>query len=499
MELGLQFEDIMCYETTAEITAAHEESLETMIPEYCPDVTRIVDVVGRLSIREKLLNDGKCTVSGHVKVVILYTSEETAGLRSLNLSVPFSCLLEEHGLANCRFFYADGRILLAEARTLSARKLYIRVLPEITVTGYRQVKRRVCRGTDRDPTVRTKCLQAEINALTAISEKGFHFTQGIAPDGDFTAEDILLYRLCPGVLSKQRLGNKLMIKGEMWVSILYRDGTQSLRQYNGTLPFSQILDVAELPENAEYTIRPQAGESDVRILKTDAGSGFGVTAHVDVCLMAYQRITTQYVTDIYSTRYDTAVEQQELVLPLAAPEQYFTQEETLRLEFEGKQPFITVTSVECSPVEAVQEGERVSLRTALHVRILYLDEAGAPVSTERTAEVCAAIAAFSGAASAACCQAELQFSGSICQVGIPVCFCVRYTGEKRICGITSVVMTDPEPVDAPSLILCRMAQGETLWEIAKRFHTDETMIRAANQLESGVEAADGMLLIPRIR
>ena len=52
MELGLQFEDIFCYESTAGITSAHEESLETAIPEYCPDITRIVDVVGRLIIRE---------------------------------------------------------------------------------------------------------------------------------------------------------------------------------------------------------------------------------------------------------------------------------------------------------------------------------------------------------------------------------------------------------------------------------------------------------------
>ena len=43
MELGLQFEDILCYEATAAISSAHEESLETAIPEYCPDIARIVE------------------------------------------------------------------------------------------------------------------------------------------------------------------------------------------------------------------------------------------------------------------------------------------------------------------------------------------------------------------------------------------------------------------------------------------------------------------------
>ena len=51
----------------------------------------------------------------------------------------------------------------------------------------------------------------------------------------------------------------------------------------------------------------------------------------------------------------------------------------------------------------------------------------------------------------------------------------------------------------PSLILCRMGCEETLWDIAKRYHTDEDAIRAANQLENDEDAAKYMLLIPRIR
>ena len=68
MELGLQFEDILCYEATAAISSAHEESLETAIPEYCPDIARIVEATGRLTIREKQLNEERCTISGSVKV-----------------------------------------------------------------------------------------------------------------------------------------------------------------------------------------------------------------------------------------------------------------------------------------------------------------------------------------------------------------------------------------------------------------------------------------------
>ena len=145
--------------------------------------------------------------------------------------------------------------------------------------------------------------------------------------------------------------------------------------------------MAELPENAEYILCPQIGECDARILRTDGGNGFGLTAHVDVCIKAYQQRTVNYLADIYSTRCDTSVERQEVTIPLAAPARTVSQDAQLRLEFDGSQPFISVTAVDCSPVEVAAEEARTALRATLHVRLLYLDESGAPVSTERTVEV----------------------------------------------------------------------------------------------------------------
>lgn len=499
MELGLQFDSSFCYEATGGITAAHEEALETAIPEYCPDIARIVDTAGQLTIREKLLSESRCTVSGSVKVTVLYTSEEVEGLRSLTMSVPFSCVVEDRALEKCGTVSIRGRVLLTEGRTVTSRKLYLKVMPEITVTGYRPVKRQFSCDAQEEPTVRRRCRQLPLSLLSAVTEKGFSFTDEVMLDGSAAAEDLLLYRLCPSVLSAQRLGNKLMVKGEMALYAIYRDGAQGLRQYSGSLPFSQILDAAELPEEADYVLTPTVGEGDVRILRTDTGCGFGVTAHVDVLVRAYQQRTVTYLEDLYSTRFDTTLERQEAVIPTAAPPRALSQEAQLRLEFEGAQPFISVTGIDCSPVELTPGDGITTLRTTLHVRLLYLDESGAPVSTERTAEVCGEVSEIGGPVTVDCCPATLQFSGGACQVRLPVTFTLGCAGEQRFSSITAATFAPAESKNAPSLILCRMSSGESLWDIAKRFHTDEEAIRVANQLENEEDAAQYMLLIPKIR
>ena len=99
MELELKFAELACCEPVGDLVTTQEESMETAIPEYCPDIARIVDTVGQLRLREKHPAGQQLTMGGSVVLTVLYTSEESAGLRSLSMEVPFSCQVEDKRLA----------------------------------------------------------------------------------------------------------------------------------------------------------------------------------------------------------------------------------------------------------------------------------------------------------------------------------------------------------------------------------------------------------------
>ena len=114
MELELKFAELACCEPVGDLITTQEESMETAIPEYCPDIARIVDTVGQLRLREKHPAGQELTMGGSVVRTVLYTSEESAGLRSLSMEVPFSCQVEDKRLADCDAVCVTGRLLLAE-------------------------------------------------------------------------------------------------------------------------------------------------------------------------------------------------------------------------------------------------------------------------------------------------------------------------------------------------------------------------------------------------
>ena len=301
MELELKFTEVTGCEPVGDLVTTQEESMETAIPEYCPDMARIVDTVGQLRLREKHLTGQQLTVSGSVVLTVLYTSEESTGLRSLSMEVPFSCQVEDKRLMGCTAVCVAGRLLLAEARAVTARKLYLRVMPEFTVSGYANRRQRLCCGVGEDPALRVRRQETELELLTAVEEREFSFTQEAVPEGP-PPEDVLMEQAAARVEECRRVGSRLVVKGQAEVCILYRGDNQELAAYRTALPFSQLLDGLDLPEDADVEARIPWVHSEARVLRTENGPAFGITVTVCAALFVRRRQQISCIEDLYSLR-----------------------------------------------------------------------------------------------------------------------------------------------------------------------------------------------------
>ena len=146
------------------------------------------------------------------------------------------------------------------------------------------------------------------------------------------------------------------------------------------------------------------------------------------------------------------------------------------------------------------EGDHNTLRTTVRMKLVYQDESGSPVSAERTAEVSAPMSAAPDAVFARCGQAECRPTAGGCELHIPVQMHMVRREQTQLDAICGAELSEPaEQERAPSLVLRRMAPGETLWDVAKQYRTREELIRGANRLEEDDDHPAGMLLIPRAR
>ena len=497
-DLKLKYREIVSYEPAEDLVLSHEESMETAIPEYCPDLARVVDASGQIRLRERSVSDGKLNLSGSVYVTVLYTSEESPGLRSLTVSLPLSCRTEDK--RDCQVISVTGRLLLLEVKPLGARKLYIRALPEFRVSGYRAVVQRIAVHAEESPDLQVLYRKSTLPLLRDVWEQEFPVAQEAAPEEEYNSpEDLLTDRCCLRVTGCQRFGGKLVVKGEAILFLLCRDEEQGLRSRTLTLPFSQIIDREDLPEEGIYCCRAQALEYEAHPVRSERGSAFGVTLRIALLIRAYEQLPVEYVADLYSTRCDLAVERQELRLMTAQPPEELHRDSVQRLEGAGS--FVYLTGVECGQPEiAAGSGEAPAVRSGIRLKILYLDESGTPVVAERTAEVGGEIGQIPSAVRAAAGPESWQRISNGFEVRVPVTFFLRRDGEETLNTVLSVRrLGEIDRAAMPSLILRRLREGETLWEVACQCHTEEQAILAANGLSEGDDPGDRLLLIPKMR
>ena len=146
MELEFERDTIVSYDTVAQVTLCQEETLESIVPDACPDILRIVDVCGQATLSGKQAREGLAQVTGMVRAVILYQPEGASGLRRMEVGLPFTCQAEAPGLTERGTVLASPRLRCAEARALNPRKVLLRVDLAVDITACQPTERSICCG-----------------------------------------------------------------------------------------------------------------------------------------------------------------------------------------------------------------------------------------------------------------------------------------------------------------------------------------------------------------
>ncbi len=511
MELELKKTSLDLYETAVKLTLTQEAAAENIVPDYCPDIARIIDTRGTVFLHSRELRGGKAEVSGTVRLCVLYTPEEEGGVRALEFAVPFTAESEHHGFQNCRHLAAEAEIESLETRMLNPRKVFTGCTMSLELTGYRRETAEVCEdilcGEEHRVEKRQETQRAIL--LTEIAEKDFTFTDELSlSSGREGAAEVLWSRVCPAVTEVKTVGSKLIFKGSFALSLLYRDRRGQCRAASAELPFSQIMEIEGNGENASADLRLQLTGMDIRADGDDPeGRQLGVTLYFHATALLRQEQELALLRDLYSTAWELSYDA--APVELTAFRETVSRRQTVRelLEIGVAAEAVLSACALCGGVTVTRDGALVTARTAVAVSVLYLDEGGVPLVARRRMDVSCQLelpdhCQVTGRAE---CGEELQtvVGDRGIEVRFPVDFRLEAAGKTQRPCITAVRLDTEAPKNnpaAPSLVLRRLGKQESAWDLAKACSTTVADILSANQLEREDDIpADRLLLIPRKR
>ena len=110
MELELKKTSLDTYETTGEVTLSQDATAETIVPDYCPDIARMIETEGTVFLHSREVHGGKAELAGTVRICVLYTPEGEGGIRALDFAIPFTVESDNRSFQHCRYLAAEVEI-----------------------------------------------------------------------------------------------------------------------------------------------------------------------------------------------------------------------------------------------------------------------------------------------------------------------------------------------------------------------------------------------------
>ena len=511
MKLELKKQGFDSYECGAELTLTQEESAETIVPDYCPDIARIIETSGRIYLHNRELREGKAEITGSLRVHVLYTAEGESGIRSLVFSIPFSVEGEGAALSECCYLMAETETEYLESRMLNPRKIFTHCKLVTRLRAYKRVPLEFCTDVEASPELSLQKRRERQHAvfLTGIAEKDFTFSDEMElSSGKEGAAELLSSEFSGTVTEAKVLGNKLVFKGMFHLSVLYRTQEGGCDISSSELPFSQIMELEGVGEGAEPSVELQLTGCELQLDGGDEeGRRIGVTLYVHATALLREERELNLLSDLYSTSYQCNFAASPL--PLTCYRETMLRRQNIRetLEIGVVAESILAMQVHFGAVSVSREGTHATLRCGASVKAMYQDEGGATLVAERCIDVTSALELEEDCKlkAKAVCPGDIQ--SGFTERGIEVRFPVEFQIEavrtvKRIC-IDSVELDEDAPKDtanAPSLVLRCLGAQESAWDLAKRYHTTIETILSANQMEKEEELPrEKLLLIPRKR
>ena len=487
-----------------------EAMRENIVPDSCGDIARIVDTTGVVCLTNReLTGDGRFSASGSVEVSVLYIPEKEDGPRALHFQIPFQCYGEGQGGAECEFLDIRGELHGIDTRVLNPRKVLTRANLVLYPSGCRHVSLSVCTGVDEGTGegVQLLCEKKHTRVAAGVREKEFTFTEELPlSPGRGGAEEILSTRADIKGTDSKLIGSKLVVKGLISVSVLYREGGGRLAVLQQELPFSQIIEGNGFDEDCE-------SEAAYRLLSVECrpgSEGAPEDAYVlTLELMLRTRVTVwreeevSFIADLYSTAAPVACQTAEL--ELSEDSQCGIRRQNVRELLETGVAVKSVVDMEIGCGGAQLSGGE--LKVPVWARCLYLDENDVLGSVHR--EFSAAIPTELPEGETDC-QAEAACHGDVIanimpegiELRFPLECAVAASSRRRYICVSGgeTEEEDPGREPAPSLILRKLGAGETLWAVAKQYRATCGGILAVNELEDETQITpDRLLLIPRAR
>lgn len=480
---------------------------DMIVPDVKPDILNTIDTVGNICIYKKEVLDGKVRFDGSINLNVIYLADsETDTTRGLTTALDFTQIID---VDNCRSgmeIRNNITIKDIECKVLNGRKINTRVVLEIEIYIYSNEEINILKQINNVEDIQTLNSKMQINNLV-----GTGCCRASAKDTISLGEEDCLAEVLKTELklinSEMKVSyNKVLLKADACVKLMYLTESGEIKVVVSNIPVMGFIDMQNVSENNILNCQYEIKNILVKPNSAEQHSIY-IEIEFEICCDATDSMEVESIQDMYCPNSNLEFKQKEvntmtnkqinknicnirerISIPEISSNRIYDVEiipninnvNTLngRMVYEGelKLNFIfssnTNTGIDTKrysiPFTHNIDNENINQNKVINTNVNCVNDEFV-ITSDGMID----------------CKVDLEFETQMHE-------------DRSINIIDEIQMTEENDNSNPSMIVYIVKQGDTIWEIAKKYKTTMQDIINVNNLDNGDEIFVGeKLFIPR--
>ncbi len=478
------------------------------LPDYCPDIMRIIKCTVSNSITNSKLIGDRATADGNAKVRIIYADDKN-NICCYDQDYPFSKYAELGSAFDNAFLSCNTKTEYVNCRAVSKRRADVHGVVSIRfkVLGNKSAK---LISDARGEGIQLKRKGIDIDDVVAVATKAFEISQ-VENVGDANGGigKVIDAYASPILNECKIIKGKILLKGEFAVRVTYCSDSAE----NETcvlccnIPFNEIVEAAAVTDECKIDTKMHVTRVCAEP-KTDNDGEYrymNINAEILAQITAYSKRSISVIADAYSTdtEIDTKYTPMEFMQLCSSINENIICKQSLDVSSMTPKKLyaFTVSDPEC---RYRADKDKITVKGKVPVNLIVIDSEGVPTLCEREAEFeyskavddvnelfCTPQVSVGGCTASLTGDGKVDFKAEI------------FVNTQVFRNVKEKVLTSLEVQEGvgkkdkkSAVIIYFCSGGESVWEIARKYNTTVEEIMQENDLKADYLENKRMLLIP---
>lgn len=285
---------------------------DIIIPDVKPDILSAINTNGTVCIYKKEIMDGRIRLDGSINLYIMYLPDsEEEGIRSINTNLDFTQIMDIEEARENMTFEDEIEIKEIECKVLNGRKVNIKTNLNMSVRIYSNENMEIINQVEDNPDMQILNNKIEVNSLIGRGETKIYAKENISIDNIDEVAEIMKTNF--SIINKDiKISyNKVLAKADLDVRIMYLTEDNRINIVSDKIPVMGFIDIPNVSEenicDTHYSIKnivinPNQNETH----------GIYVEVQIELVCASYEKKEINIIQDLYSPSKEITFNKREI-------------------------------------------------------------------------------------------------------------------------------------------------------------------------------------------